>query len=230
MKTLGVIGGLGPQTTADLYRRIGELVDVSKTGQRPHIIIDSIPITTYLENENIIHEREFEPVLPYLINAAINLEKSGADFIVLACNSLHIFTKEITEAINVPFVSITDTVVQTVLEKGYKKVGLLGTIRTNSSKMYDIPLKKQGVDLYKLDVERQKELNKTIIRLINNTYDQSDSIIFHDAVYKLFDNGVEGVILACTDLHLLMNVTDNFEIIDAMEVLAQRSAKIIQNG
>ncbi|EKE04478.1 MAG: Aspartate racemase, partial [uncultured bacterium] len=119
MKTLGVIGGLGPQTTADLYRRIGELVDVSKTGQRPHIIIDSIPITTYLENENIIHEREFEPVLPYLINAAINLEKSGADFIVLACNSLHIFTKEITEAINVPFVSITDTVVQTVLEKGY---------------------------------------------------------------------------------------------------------------
>ena len=220
MKTLGIIGGLGPQTTADLYARINQLFDVETNGHRPHIIIDSIPITTFLENENIIHEREFEPVLPYLIESAKRLEKAGVDYIILACNSLHIFSKEISEATNVPFVSIIDVVTTRIKNIGYKQVSLLGTYKTNSSNMYDTPLQKSGVKLSKLNSTEQVELSRIIIRLINDSYDNSDNKFFRQIVEKEFKNGSEAVILACTDFHLISDDSDE-RLIDTVEELAQ---------
>ena len=226
MKTLGIIGGLGPQTTADLYMRINKLFDVESTGHRPHIIIDSIPITTFLENENIIHEREFEPVLPYLIQSARRLEDAGADYIILACNSLHIFSKEISDSTKVPFISIVDVVVEKIKESGFKKVSLLGTYKTNSSKMYDNPLNKMGIELSKLDSDEQAKLSKTIIRLINGTYDKNDKEYYSMIISNEFSKGSEAVILACTDFHLLSDSVDE-KLIDTVEELAQYATKLI---
>lgn len=226
MKTLGIIGGLGPQTTADLYARINQLFDVDSIGHRPHIIIDSIPITTYLENENIIYEREFEPVLPFLIASAKRLEKAGADYIVLACNSLHIFSSEISKAINVPFVSIIDVVASKINAKGYKRVGLLGTYKTNSSKMYDNALEASGAKLSKLNSAEQVKLSKTIIRLINGSYGDEDRKYFNKLIEQEINNGAEAVILACTDFHLLSGSKDD-KLIDTVEELANYATKLI---
>lgn len=226
MKTLGIIGGLGPQTTADLYARINQLFDVESKGHRPHIIIDSIPITTFLENENIIHEREFDPVLPYLVESAKRLEKAGVDFIVLACNSLHIFSNEISEATSVPFVSIVDVVTSNIKNMGYKQVSLLGTYKTNSSKMYDTPLQEYGVKLSKLNSTEQAKLSRTIIRLINGSYGDNDRELFGQIVAKEFSNGSEAVILACTDFHLISESTDE-RLIDTVEELAKYATKLL---
>jgi len=226
MKTLGIIGGLGPRTTAELYARINQHFDVESIGHRPHIIIDSIPITTFLENENIIYEREFEPVLPYLVESAKRLKKGGADYIVLACNSLHIFSREISEATKVPFVSIIDVVVNKIKEAGYKQISLLGTYKTNSSKMYDTPLLESGVKLSKLEIAEQADLSKTIIRLINGTYGDNDRELFGQIIAKEFSNGSEAVILACTDFHLISDSTDE-RLIDTAEELAQYATKLL---
>jgi len=224
MQTVGIIGGLGPQTTADFYMRLQVLVDVDTAGSRPPIIINSIPITTHLEQENIIHERNFEPVLPYLLDASKSLEKAGANFIVLPCNSLHIFDTEISESITVPFLSMVSSVLDTIESQDIKKVGLLGTYVTNSSGIYTERLRSKGIEVVQLSEDDQKQLSELILRLINNNYDDNDRVILKNLIESLTNNGAEKIILACTDLRLVLNDDVKDKIIDSVEILAQYTA------
>jgi aspartate racemase len=230
MQTLGIIGGLGPQTTANLYLRVQKLVDPKLTGSRPPIIINSVPITSRLERENILYEREFEPVLPYLVEAGKSLENAGADFLVLACNSLHIFEKQISENIDVPFLSMVDVTVDYIVSKDIKKVGLLGTYKTKSSGMYTVALESKGIKTIQTSEEEQKLLGESIIRLIEGSYGPEDQVLLKNLVMSLAEQGASKVILACTDLHLVVDFEDTAMaslIVDSMDILAQRSAERI---
>ena len=104
----------------------------------------------------------------------------------------------------------------------------MGTYKTNSSEMYDKPLKKLGITITKLSSERQMKLSQLIIKLINNTYNEGDKAIFNLIQDSLVKNGAEAIILACTDLHLLMDKSPKIRTIDTMEVLAQRLASLVQ--
>ncbi|MES2971059.1 MAG: amino acid racemase [Patescibacteria group bacterium] len=229
MKTIGIIGGLGPQTTANFYMRIHTLTDLDEAGIRPHIIINSIPITVFLENENIIHERNFMPVLPLLIEASKSLEKAGADFIVLACNSLHIYEKEIAESVSIPFLSMVSATISYIKAIAVKKVGLLGTYKTNSSNMYTSYLKSAGIDVLPVTSHEQQQLSSLIIHLINNTYGEKDRKLFKSFIENLVEQGAERVILACTDFHLILDPKLRHQVIDTTEVLAQQSVKMMRS-
>lgn len=232
MQTLGIIGGLGPETTSNFYMRVQALVDPGLTGSRPPMIIHSVPISTELERENIIYERGFEPVLPYLLKAAKSLENAGSDFVVLVCNSLHIFEEQISASINIPFVSMVDATADYVVSKGIKKVGLLGTYKTKSSGIYTRALESKGVETIQTSEQEQKMLAESIIRLVNGSYASEDRVLLKNLLMRMLGQGASKVVLACTDLHLAIDFDDASiadVIVDSTEILAQRSAAVIQS-
>src|SRR3989338_6727859 len=106
MKKVGIIGGLGPETTSEFYLDLVFSCQKKDRTHRPSIIIASVP-------------------LPYKIEEAKRLEKSGADFIVMPCNSLHIFIKEIRNAVKIPVLSIVEETVKFLKKNKFKKVGIV---------------------------------------------------------------------------------------------------------
>ena len=95
MKTVGIIGGLGPETTSEFYLDIVFSCQKKDRTARPPILISSVPMPYQIEEDAIEKNIGIERISPFLLTEAKRLEKAGADFIVMPCNSLHVFIEEI---------------------------------------------------------------------------------------------------------------------------------------
>ena len=112
MKTVGIIGGLGPETTSEFYLDIIFSCYKKTKEARPGIIIASVPLPYQIEEDLITKNIGSERYIPFLVNEAKRLEKAGADFLVMPCNSLHVFIKEIRNAVDIPVLSIVEETVK----------------------------------------------------------------------------------------------------------------------
>ncbi len=108
MKTVGIIGGLGPSTTAEFYLEVIFACQKENKTNRPPALIWNVPISYKIEREAIVESRGKERLVPFLIDAAKRLEKGGADFLVMPCNSLHTFIGEIRRSVKIPVLSIVE--------------------------------------------------------------------------------------------------------------------------
>ena len=131
MKTVGIIGGLGPETTAKFQLEIINFCSKNNKNQRPPILSWNVPIPIKVE-EDLILKNKSKKFLPFLKNAAKILEKGGADFLVMPCNTLHIFIEDIRNAVNIPVLSIIDEAILTIRKRKIKKIGILATSKTIS--------------------------------------------------------------------------------------------------
>ena len=111
MKNLGIIGGVGPETTTKFYLQVVSGCQKINKEHRPLILIYSLPLPFAMEEEAIVKNIGLEKYIPFLKNAAVELERSGADFLVMPCNSLHVFIKEIRDAVKIPVLSILEETV-----------------------------------------------------------------------------------------------------------------------
>jgi len=109
MKTVGIIGGLGPETTSEFYLELIFLCQKLNKVNRPPILIWNIPLPLKIEKELLIKDIGEKRYLPFLIEAAKILEKAGADFLVMPCNTMHIFIKEIRSVAVNHFASLRRT-------------------------------------------------------------------------------------------------------------------------
>jgi aspartate racemase len=108
MKSVGVIGGLGPETTANFYSEVIFRCQKLNDIQRPSIVVGSVPLLFEIERDLIAHNTGIERYIPFLQDEAKLLEKAGVDFIVMPCNSLHVFIDDIRAAVSVPVLSIVE--------------------------------------------------------------------------------------------------------------------------
>src|SRR3989344_5572385 len=116
MKTVGIIGGLGPATTSKFYLEIVQKCFDKNKHSRPPILIWNVPIPFKVEEDLIVRGQGEDRFLPFLIDAARRLENGGANFLVIPCNSVHIFIDHIRKSVNVPVLSIVEETVK-VLKK-----------------------------------------------------------------------------------------------------------------
>lgn len=221
MKTVGIIGGLGPETTAKFYMQIISLCQKRNKVSRPSILISNVPMPFALEEKFIKHGKSKKEFLSLLINSARQLEKGGADFIVIPCNTAHVFINEIRTSVNIPVLSIVDETTNILNKKGVKKIGLLSTPATIKNKLFD---KKLGVVLP--NKTEQKQMGVIINNLINNhktLKDKQELFRIADAVSEKSD----AILLACTDLQLLIpeNKRNKIEIFDTMKILADATTR-----
>lgn len=228
MKIPGVLGGLGPQTTADYYLRVQELALERNIKARPPMLTWSIPLPYALEEESIFKGTGFNKIGEYLAEGAKKLESAGVDFIVMPCNSLHICQPQIENELTVPFMSIIDETIHIVREKAYSKVALLATEQTAERGLYTTPLEACGIRVIKPTYSQQRILNEMVVRLINGRHTPQDKSMFQQVLSSLREEGAEIAILACTDFHILFdNDLTDIPLLDTMEVLAQATVREI---
>lgn len=227
MKTVGIIGGLGPETTAKFYLEIVSSCVEKGKGERPPILMWSIPLPLDIEEDLITKSQGEERYIPYLKDAAQRLEKGGADFLVIPCNSVHIFIKEVRESVSIPVLNIIEETIDFLKDKGIKEVGLLATATTLKSGLYNDQLAANGITVTIPDEEQQSKVGDIIFRLVNNKHTGDDDQQINEILNIFVGKGLKTVILACTDLQLLNLSHPNLEIYDTMKILVDSTIKTL---
>lgn len=221
MQIVGIIGGLGPETTARFYMEV--VFACSKiSGKRPQILISNVAIPLKIEKELIIEAKNEKNILPFLIDAARQLEKGGADFIVMPCNTAHIFIEEIRESVDIPVLSIIEETSIFLKKKKIKEIGLLAATATIKNRLFVANLKKIGIKIKTLNDLNQLEINNIINRLVNNKHNDKDK---QKLVGIINEFKVKAVILACTDLQILSPECSGTKIFDTMDILAKATIR-----
>ena len=142
--------------------------------------------------ENISKGGDANLILPYILTSVKQLEKAGADSIILPCNTLHVLAPAIKNATHLPFFDLVETAREAI--KKYRCVAVLCTTKTKETKLY-------GDVLYP---ENQEEVEEVILRILRGTATAKDKRLLEDTVDLLIKRGAEVVLLACTDIANLL--------------------------
>ena len=220
MKTLGIIGGLGPETTADFYLDLVFSCQKKSKTCRPAIIIASVPLPYKIEEELIMKNKGASRYIPFLENEAKRLEKAGADFIVMPCNSLHVFIKEIRNAVEIPVLSIVEETVKFLKKNNFKKVGIVSTSATIENKLYENAFEENDIAYETPDDFQQAKMGKFILNLVNGQQNNKDREELVQIINDFKNKDVDCVALACTDLQLLIPKHPSLKIFDTMKIYA----------
>lgn len=219
MKKVGIIGGFGPKTTLDFVLMLISMWKKNNKGTRPELLIWNAPIDESIESEfiqkNINHDKMFET----LKSGAQILEDGGADFLVLPCNSLHIFIKKLRSSVNIPILSIVEVTESFLKSTEINKISVLGTTVTTSCNLFGETLNKLEIENFKVCDDDQKILDKLISSFITNNTVNSNT--FNLIVANLKSKGVKNFLLACTDLHAFPKSNDGSTFIDTLSLLAE---------
>lgn len=226
MKTIGILGGVGPQTTSKVYISIIKLIRESGEEKYPPIVIYNLPFPFVIEHEAIIQGINSEKMVPYLIDGAKILEKSGVDFGILPCNTLHKFIGEIRKAVKFPFLSILEETVLALKDRKVKRVGILATETTIESKIYEDVLENNGINILYPSKNDQNIVSNIIVELLNETENNLQRGTLENVCDALHERGAEIILLACTDLQLIASdMKTSAPIVDTTEILINASVR-----
>jgi len=227
MKTVGIIGGLGPETTAKFYLELLFACFKQNKIKRPPVLMWSIPLEFQTESNFITKNQMAEKYIPHLIDAAKRLEKGGADFLVVPCNSVHVYIDKIRKSVKIPVLSIVEETTDFLFSQKIKKIGLLATASTINNKIYDINLEKRGIKIILPDKEDQVLIGKIIKNIVLNKNQKTDRKKLLKLINKLKLKGADFVLLACTDLQLVVQPKTIPKVIDSMEILLESTVQKI---
>lgn len=227
MKTVGIIGGLGPETTSEFYLDIIFSCYKKTKEKRPGILVSSVPLPYKIEEELIMNGTGSERYIPFLINEARRLEKSGADFIVMPCNSLHVFIENIRKSVKIPVLSIVEETVKFLKKNSYGKVGIVSTSATIQNRLYEEAFEKNKINYFTPDEFQQAKLGKLILNLVIGKQKNSDREELIEIINGFEKMDVDCVALACTDLQLLIPKHPSLKIFDTMKIFADATVEKI---
>ncbi len=232
MRTVGVIGGLGPETTSEFYLKIINLCRKQNKIHYPPILIYSVPVPFKVEQDIVEMGKNEEKMLPVLIDGVKKLKQSKVDFIVIPCNTVHSFIDNLRKIISTPILSIIEETSKKCKTKGYQKVGILSTKKTIEKKLYDKELERFNIELLTPTVQEQKNVSEIIFRILSGKKSKDDKEQLLQVVKGLEKKGAEAIILGCTDLQLLLSQKDSkIKFLDTVEIFAKATVnEILRNG
>jgi aspartate racemase len=226
MRTVGIIGGMGPETTAEFYLHVVFKVFSKNKAQRPPILIWNIPLKYDVEQNFIESGKGIQKYLPHLVTAAKNLEKGGADFIVIPCNSVHVFIDRIRKEVKIPVLSIVDETKAFLKNKKFKNIGVLATTSTINQKLYEGIMNSLGVKIVKPNEADQARLGKIINRLVTKRYADREKAQLLKIIWAFGKKNIDALALACTDLQLVINPKEMpVRVFDTMELLVDATVR-----
>ncbi len=203
MKTIGLLGGMSWESTAEYYRLANELVRDQLGGlHSAKILLHSVD---FAEIEAMQVEGRWDDAGSLLAEAAERLQGAGADLIVLCTNTMHKVAAPIEAAVSVPFVHLGDTTAEAVRAAGIARVGLLGTIFTMEQDFYVDRLAQHGLDVVLPGPEVRQRISEIIYdELCLGVVREESRAFYLDVIARLQADGAEGVILGCTEIELLV--------------------------
>lgn len=222
-KIIGIIGGMGPLATDDLFHKIIVNTDAVKDQDHIRVLIDNntnIPDRT----KAILHGGD-SPV-EALSESAVKLEKMGANLLVMPCNTAHYFYEDVSVCVSVPVLNMISVTGRILSEKGIKKAGLLATDGTVQSGIYERELQKYGIEVIKPDADGQKNVMDMIYGGVKAGLAEYDTAEIRKAIENILDSGAQILILGCTELPLAMEMYKlDYPIIDPTLELAREAIK-----
>ncbi len=148
----------------------------------------------------------------------------------MPCNTLHIFIEDIRKTVNIPVLSIIEETNEIIKGRRIKKVGLLATSKTISKNLFGSKFKSRGIEQIIPIKEDQSDLDKIIHRLVLSKHTRDDEVKANLIIRKMREQGVKNIILACTDLQLIIKKHPQVKILDTMQILAKVSSnEILKN-
>lgn len=207
MKKIGLIGGLTWESTAEYYRLINEMVH-ERLGKRhsAEMIVGSFDFNPI---NRMMVENNWDGVAELLFEMARNLEKAGAECLLICCNTLHKLADKVDQPGGAKLIHIVDVIVKEIISRGMKKVGLMGSIYTMKEDFYRDRLARQGIEIVipeENDMEVIMEVIETELGI--GKIKESSRKYFLEIINKLKAEGAEGVILGCTEIPLLIRKKD----------------------
>ena len=224
LKTIGLIGGMSWESTVTYYKIINEVIKEKLGGlHSAKCVLYSVD---FQEIEECQANGNWEKSGEILGEAANNLEKAGADFIVICTNTMHKVVNQIKEKISIPILHIAEMTAEKILEKGLKNIALLGTKYTMEQDFYKSKLIEKGINVIIPDKNDIEIINEVIYdELCLGTINSDSKKKFLEIVDKLRNKGAEGIILGCTEIGLLIKNEDtDVPLFDTAIIHAEQAA------
>ena len=224
LKTIGLIGGMSWESTVTYYKIINEVIKEKLGGlHSAKCVLYSLD---FQEIEECQANGNWQKSGEILGEAANNLEKAGADFIVICTNTMHKVVNQIKEKISIPILHIAEMTAEKILEKGLKNIALLGTKYTMEQDFYKSKLIEKEINVIIPDKNDIEIINKVIYdELCLGTINSDSKKKFLEIVDKLRNKGAEGIILGCTEIGLLIkNADTDVPLFDTAIIHAEQAA------
>jgi len=226
MKMIGLIGGMSWESTALYYRIINEQVKQQLGGL--HSARSLMYSVDFHEIEKLQATGEWQKAGEILAEAALSLEKGGADFIVLCTNTMHKVAQQITDAVRIPLLHIADATAQRIRQAGVKKVGLLATAFTMEQEFYKGRLNQSEIDVLVPDAAGRKVVHDIIYQeLCLGVIRDESRAQYRKIIAELVEQGAEAIILGCTEITLLVKAEDaSVPLFDTTLIHAEDAVKL----
>lgn len=240
-KTIGILGGMGPEATLALYKLIIDKTPAKKDQDHLHVIIDSNPAIPD-RTLNIVYGQESP--LPLLTQGAQLLEKAGADMILIPCNTAHYFIPEISKTINIPILHMLEITCRHIAKQVEKlpeyagalkiPVGVLATTGTIKTALYQRYLERENLEAIIPTEQEQESLVMEAIygrKGVKAGYHEEPAKLLKQAANSLIDRGAKFVIAGCTEVPLVL--TEKMiavPLINSMEIVAQQAVSLALNN
>lgn len=221
-KTIGILGGMGPEASANLYQNIiktaQDLYGSQQDEDFPAMIIYNLSMGGF--DESGIVDKDF--VLNHLREAVKKLEAAGVDIIIIACNTVHYFYTQLQEAIKIPILNLIEETGKRVQSHQHSKIGLLSSQSTNELGLYDKAFAQFGIEVLKPSGEEQEIINQKILAVMEGKQAQADKTSVQEIIFRMKQEGAEAVVLGCTELPLIISQSDTtIAVYDSCQIIIE---------
>lgn len=221
-KTVGIIGGMGPEATIDLMARIVKATPAADDIDHIHMVVDNDPKVP--SRIKALIEKTGESPLPHLQQMARKLAGWGVDFLAIPCNTAHYYHKEIQGIVNIPVLNMIDLSFETITAQNPKlrSIGLLASTAVLNLQLYKRRFADNGVETLSPAAKLQEEVMAAIHKIKTSNYGEEVVNALQAAADYLTDAGAEVLLLACTELSIIGHrIETQVRCYDAAQVLAE---------
>ncbi|MBC9130363.1 aspartate/glutamate racemase family protein [Frischella sp. Ac13] len=224
MKTIGLIGGMSWESTATYYQIINQVINKQLGGlHSAKCVLYSVD---FQEIEQCQSSNDWQKSAQILLQAALSLQKAGADFIVICTNTMHKVVPQIIPHLNIPILHIAEMTVKALKKQNMTRIALLGTKYTMEQHFYREIIIQHGIEVIIPDEQDRQIINDIIFKeLCLGVIKLNSKNAYLAIIDKLCRLGVQGVILGCTEIGLLINQNDTaIPLFDTSLIHAQEAA------
>ncbi|GAB7186420.1 amino acid racemase YgeA [Kitasatospora sp. Ki12] len=208
MKTLGLIGGMSWESTAEYYRLLNELTRDRLGGlHSARLVLHSVD---FADIERLQTAGRWEEAGEVLAGAARSLEAAGAELLLICTNTMHKVADRVAAAVSVPLLHLADATADAVRAAGLRRVGLLGTAFTMEQDFYRGRLASGGLDVLVPDTDARALVHRVIYQeLCLGVVREESRAAYRRVIGELVAAGAEGIVLGCTEIELLVRQEDS---------------------
>ncbi|MFC2145847.1 aspartate/glutamate racemase family protein [Acidobacteriota bacterium] len=231
MKTIGLIGGMTCESSCEYYRLINEITR-SKLGGI-HSASSVMISVDFAVIESLMEAGKWDEILDILVECAHNVEKAGADFLVLCTNTMHKLADDIQIHTEIPILNIIDAAADQIIDREFNTIGLLGTRFTMEEDFYKDRLKEEhGLEVLIPSPGEIETIHRVIVKELSiGKIRESSKKLYWQIINRLADRGAQGILLGCTEIPLLVHEKEgNIPLFDTTLIHATAAVEYALNS